>query len=395
MMKANILYGWLMVVALVSLLVACNDGDDILGNIPAETKGGKITFYTSEYTADWEENTRSLDQVSDIIQKQIHNLYYFFYDAEGYLEKIYYQSVEPTMSVEVNIEDFKNEHEDDTPITPHGIVYIVANSQKLGLPENGGKPKLVSCEHSTEAEALAWRQAVPTVSEFQRQSMFPIFLGSAGVQNGFPAVGKPDHMIMFGYFDGTMLESKDLQVPLGRLAARMNIVLSGPGLGKQARITIENAPKYTSLYPSDTEFPEDFFTTFVETIDTGSSTDNEAMTDEDGVYGISCGNDGKYGGITGTSGNYSANLYYYCGENNYRYTNTPTTLKVETWDTEMTWGDRPNQRPDVTYVGSNARTYLVKLGNNSPDVEKPPYNEERDYNLHRNTSYTFNIILKE
>ncbi len=388
----------LAAVLLLLSLASCTD-DITQENTPsAPETTGKITFYTADYAATWEDGTRSLEPVNDRLQKQIHNLYYFFYDAEGYLDKIFYQNVMPTMKVEVTLNDFKDEHTSEEFI-PNGIVYIIANAHKMDMPEDAeSKPQLVSCEHKeTSEETLTlWKQTVPTVTDFKRNSLFPLFLGSGGVHEGFSPYGRPDHIVMFGYFDATMLEKNDLYVPMGRICARLHINLSGPGLGSQARISVNNAPKQSVIYPEDMKWPvTDFFTNFTETIDTGNADDNKPVVDQNGsTIGISCGEDGKYGGITGTAGNYEGEVYYYCGENNYNYTQTKTTLTIETWDTAIEWG--ADQEVDTERIPeSGVRTYRVELGHNGPDVTKPPYNEARDYNLYRNTSYTFNIKLSK
>ncbi len=345
---------------------------------------GKFVLYASDFTADWTSpGTKSLAQLDDNLQKQIHNLYWFFYDASGYLEKIYYQDVTPTISLEVRYSDFKDDNGDT--VTPHGVVFIIANAESMTVEgSNTGKPVLISSDKTQYPSVSSWKQSVATVAEFQKNSLFPVFIEhSEGNQNGNWSIGRPDHIIMLGYFDGTITDDT-MQVPLGRLAARIRLNLSGAGLGEQARITIENASLYTAAFPEEgATMPIDIaasdfnkvWGTFVETIDNGSSADNEG----DGV-----GSDGYYGGITGSAaGQYNSSTYYYCGENNYRYTQLKTTLKVETWDTKAKI-DPNNPRTNPS------RTYTLELGQNSPNITV-----NRNFSLYRNTSYTFNIELKK
>ncbi len=345
---------------------------------------GRFVLYASDYAADWTTpGTKSLAALDDNLQKQIHNLYWFFYDASGYLEKIYYQDVTPTISLEVKYEDFKDET--GANVIPDGIVFVIANAEAMNEDgSNSGKPVLISSDKTQHPSVTVWKQTVATVSDFQKNGLFPVFIEhSEGNQNGNWTIGRPDHIIMLGYFNGTITD-KTMQIPLGRLAARIRLNLSGAGLGEQARITIQNAPLYTSAFSEEgATLPVDrsaanfstFWGTFVETVDNGSSADN---------VGDNVGTDGYYGGITGTAGQYKSSTFYYCGENNYEYTQLKTVLKVETWDTKAKL-DADNNRTDAP-----ARTYELELGQDSPNLTV-----NRNFSLYRNTSYTFNIELKK
>ncbi len=353
-------------------------------DIYPETKpsDGKFVLYTSDFVADWSTpDTKSLAPLNDNLQKQIHNLYWFFYDASGYIEKIYYQDVTPTISLEVKYEDFKDES--GATVTPHGKVFIIANAESMNVEgTNSGKPVLVSSDKVQNPAVNSWKQRVPTISEFQKNSLFPVFIEhTEGNQSGNWQIGRPDHILMLGYFDGTISDNT-MQIPLGRLAARLRVNLSGPGLGEQARITVQDAPLYTAAFAEEGAVMPILMSDatavwgdFVETIDNGSSDDN---------VGDSVGADGYYGGITGTAGNYKSSTYYYCGENNYQFTGVKTVLRVETWDTKAKL-DANNHRSDMP-----DRTYELELGQNSPNIT-----DNRNYSLYRNTSYTFNVTLNK
>ncbi len=352
-------------------LTGCST-DHLAEDVPETDSAGEFIIYASDYVADWTESpeTKSLTALQDALQKQIHNLYYFFYDREGYLEKIFYQDVEPTMSIKVSRNSFLDEN--NQPVTPHGVVFVIANSERMNVAgSNDGLPKLVSSKDVSVGDINAWKQNVATVNDFKKKGLFPLFIEHAvkGVQGGNKKVGRPDHVIMLGYFDGT-LDDDSIQIPLGRLVARLRVNLSGAGLGVQARITINNAALYTSVFPEveggAMPKPSDdpngqFWGTFTETID----------------------NAGYYGGITGTGADAVANLYYYCGENDVDYTETPTVLKIEAWD-QATPLDADGER-----TGTPDRTYQINLGQQSP------YVSGRNLSLYRNTSYTFNLELNK
>ncbi len=379
-----------ILILLTAALSACSKDVMLQQTQKSAESGGKFVIFASDYMADWTEpGTKSLYALGDNLQKQIHNLYYFFYDGEGYLERVFYQDVDPTMNLVVYFDDFK---EDGVTVDHNGHIFIIANSQKMSVAaSNDGKPVLVSSEKVTVGDINAWKQSVATVSDFKKQALFPLFIPHAveGVQGGNIKHGRPDHVIMLGFFDGS-LDDKSIQVPLGRLCARMQVSLSGPGLGQQARVTLDSVALYTSVYPEieggqmpckkynpDNLDLSTFWGSFVETIDNqeGGSDDNTLATDLPGP-------DGWYGGINETSDGRTADLFFYCGENDHDYTKTVTRLKVETWDTKV--------KPDAggNRTGKPDRTYTIDLGQQSP------YIENRSLSLYRNTSYTFNIELK-
>ncbi len=384
-MKTIFKYG-LILIAAASVVVLSGCSKEELPEIQQKPESGKLTIYASDFVADWTgPETKSIVSLDDKIQKQIHNLYYFFYDATGYIEKIYYQDVLPTISLEVEYEDFRDE--DGDIVSPEGVVFILANTRKMSdVSTTNHKPILVLSDKTNNDDVAAWKQAVATVGDFAKRGLFPLFIehSSEGVQGGNWKLGRPDHIIMMGYFDGT-LGFGNFHIPLGRLVSRLRVNLSGPGLGEQARITIKNAPLYTAAFPeSGTFIPNDpsaanfstYWGDFVETLDNGKSSDNV----NDAV-----GNDGYYGGITGTAGKYSASAFYFCGENDYDYTGIKTVLKVDTWDTKV----KPNA--DGTRTDAPDRTYELELGQDSPNISS----SMRDYGLYRNISYTFNIELNK
>lgn len=394
-MRTCLIHMFRFVLTLCVLFMAACSKEQLPEEMKDAGSGGKFVLSSMDFIADWTEpGTKSLYDLQDALQKQIYNVYYFFYDEEGYLERIYYQDVEPTMRLEVLREHFKDADGNEAPA--HGVLFVIANSEKMNVAgSNDGLPKLVSSKDVTVGDINAWKQSVATVSDFKKKALFPLFIEHAvdGVQGGSRKSGRPDHVIMLGYFDGA-LSHGTMQIPLGRLCARLRIALSGPGLGEQARITIENAALYSAVYP---EFeggrmpcasynPEAldlsrFWGTFVETIDNHPKGADDNVN-EDGVD--KPGKDGYYGGIvTDSGGNRTANLFYFCGENDVDYTGTPTTLKIEIWDKKV----KPDANGDRT--GDPTRTYRVELGQQSP------YIENRSLSLYRNTSYTFNLELNK
>ncbi len=389
----RILYRCLGIGALVLMFSACTDDvlEDTSADVPESGKSeGKFVFYASDYVANWEEGakSRSLVALSDEVQKQIHNLFYFFYGPQGYLEKIYYQDVTPTMRLEVPFDKFAEGVAED------GIVYVIANTMDpTDISITNEEPVLASSlDGDIFASVSAWKSNVATVAAFQQHSLFPIFYGLEKGTLGAWRVGRPDHVVMFGYYDGTLLKGDILQIALGRMCARMRISLFGAGMGEQVRLTINNAPLQSALYPDVATMPDgnEYWYSFEETLDNGNSKDN--IFGDLTVAGV--GADGWYGGISGTAGNYTASPFYYCGENYYYYTNKKTTLKIEVWNTKD--GKQSDKNLPVTRTGTPDRTYEIDLAHDAPDIledEDAGPDIWRDYSIYRNTSYTFQLEL--
>ncbi len=381
------------------------------GNAPVDSILEKcfVLSATDYYVGDWYEGTRALTAVKDVLQKQIHNVYYFFYDKNGYLEKIFYQGLEsPKMELEVNLSDFKDEGKNI--ITPDGKVLLIVNSQSMSTANTpDDKPVLVSSDKTHVGNIDLWRQVVPTVNDFKNESWFPLYFQNAqGIQGGVKQHGKPDHIIMYGYFDGT-LDNSHMQVPLGRIVARLRFALSGDGLGPQARITVKNIPVQTAIYPeavtkykTDVQNNKDgaYWYTYQEMIDNGSSADNGWDSNTDTYLNV--GADKLRGGIIGTeAGKYTGSVIYYCGENNYYLTGVKSYVYIETWDERIpatNTSDFQVARGTCFDEGKNDepnRVYKMVLAHDPPEITDNDPNADRDYTLYYNTSYTFNLTLKK
>lgn len=153
---------------------------------------------------------------------------------------------------------------------------------------------------------------------------------------------KDRSMYMYGYFQGNITEKQSLNILLGRLFLRINLVLTnntGAPLG-DITIKIGNIPAKTRIpFVDEPLAGDDVFTNYRETI---------VLT----------------GGLPeGTSTTH----YYYMPEN---------IRPAEERATEVT-------------ITANGRSASVKLGNDSPGVA-----ENRDYSLNRNNIYKFNLNLR-
>lgn len=403
----------LLALLFIPLFTAC-EGVDEVGTGAEETGGDVVlTISVPQYSAEWDEGTRALEQLPDNLQKQIHNLWYYFYNEEQMLTYVFHQNIKATTTHSVNFKDFTEaaEARGVTFSISEGYIYIVANSENMdnNLTDEQQKPFIVLNQNDRPTgDYEAWRSSIANVDGFKQNALMPLYISGRAdpntPQSDNPAVGKPGHLMLFGSFHGKFHSEAEhtMSVVLGRSVARLRVALSGEGLGPQARITIQNAPIVTTLFPdaqplyTDGDSRLDCWTDYMEMV----STDTDK-------------------GITGTSGNYSVSTYYYCGENSthdYPIVNpgnfgdqdesgrfigkVSTTLIVETWNTKnegnsVTSGEG-TANPVKTDATTPDRTYKVVLGYDIPSGSSSSSSTAgtaRDLNLYRNTSYTFNINL--
>lgn len=150
---------------------------------------------------------------------------------------------------------------------------------------------------------------------------------------------KDRSMYMYGYFQGGIEERQPLNILLGRLFLRVNLVLensTGAALGDMT-VTIDNVPAKTRIPFIEEPLGGDVYTTYTETINGGLAADA------------------------------SITRYYYMPEN---------IRPAEAKATKVT-------------ITANGKSASVTLGNDSPDITT-----NRDYTLSRNNIYTFNLNLR-
>lgn len=148
------------------------------------------------------------------------------------------------------------------------------------------------------------------------------------------------NMYMYGYFQGAVTEGQSLNIMLGRLFLRVNLVLKNNTGTVFDKITvkIDNVPTKTHIPFVNEPLEGDIFTSYEETI-----------VLPNGGLGI--------------------------GESMTRYYYMPENIRPS-----------PEKATTVT-ISANGRTASVALGNDVPGVT------DRDYTLSRNNIYTFNLKL--
>lgn len=404
---------------LMTSLTACEEigGEDA---ITADNGNVVLEISVPRYSADWDVGTRALEPLDDQLQKMIHNLWYYFYNEEQNLTHVFHQNIVSTTVHRVKFEDFINaaaargvtfdQHE--------GYLFIIANSENIDDElETDGMPMIVLNQSDRPTgDYDEWRRTIANVDGFKTSGLLPLYISGWAdpdtPQPDYPHIGSPGHIMLSGAFHGVFCGDRSseetghtMSIVLGRAVARLRIALSGEGLGKQARITIQDAPIVTSLYPSW----QPLFTNDMPSLDCWM----------DYMQMVSV-NDGS---IVEENGGRTSSTYYYCGENsthdfpiknpngfgdvdeNGIYTGkVSTTLIVETWDEynadNKVTHDEANPTKDpvaVNYQNEKAdRTYRVVLGHDIPrssSSSSSTAGTDRDLCLYRNTSYTFSINL--
>lgn len=167
-------------------------------------------------------------------------------------------------------------------------------------------------------------------------------------------------MYMFGYYEGTITKNQSINIMMGRMATALKFVISCPNGGnKRYRITkieIKNTSRETYYYPhnsTERNFGSNIIETFYEYDD--NNTIGNGLQQE-------------------------RNYYYQVGENIAPNSNRRTTVIITAQKGSYSY-----------YYGwqyANAKTYTVVLGADAPGTPN------RNYSLHRNNNYTFNIELK-
>ncbi len=400
-------------ILLMSSLTACEE----IGGENAVSADNSVVLEISvpRYSADWDEGTRALKPLDDQLQKQIHNLWYYFYNEDQNLTYVFHQDIVSTTIHRVEFEDFIEAAEYRGVEFSHhdGYLFIVANSENIdnNLEGEEVKPKIILEQADRPTGNYdEWRRTIANVDGFKKNSLMPLYIsGRADTDTSQPddaSVGLPGHLMLYGSFHGLFHDHNSaetghtMSIVLGRTVARLRIALSGAGLGEQARITIQNAPIVTTLFPdvqplyADNEGAQDCWMNYMEMVSVSE------------------------GSIVETGGSRTSSTYYYCGENSTHeypikspgtfgdkdeygnYTGkVSTTLIVETWD-EYNEGNTVTKGNGTTDPTKNDavkpdRTYKVVLGHDIPrsSSSSSTAGTPRDLNLYRNTSYTFRINL--
>lgn len=328
-MKLNSIYTFIACL----FLTACSSEADWLPNEQTpEPENGKVNVQLNLQVPTFTvEETRASNPLDLQIENPMYNLWLLHYNEEGGLVE------QDTKYIHLN-----NNGELTTQYTANltltsgtkGTICLVANLEKTS---NGDNPEKVSTPSNNKG---TWPKTIQLLQE--ELLTLPINQNATDVST----FGLPTKMVMYGYYQGELSNRHPVNITLGRMAARLDIVISAANNSTFTNLTLQlkNAvikTHYSPLKVSDNEvttcyvdFPED--KTFI----------NKSITSSNK---ITC--------------------YYFTGENITPTFGKETMLIVK------------------AQKGRNSYTYNIKLGANAPGTSD-------DYSLYRNNNYTFNINLK-
>lgn len=364
-------------------LAACSSEEewmDITTTLTPEIEEGQVAVQLNLQTPDFKvEETRSANPLDLQIENPMYNLWLLHYNEEGGLVE----------------QDTKYIHLDDkgelaTNYTAKltltdgniGTLCLVANLEGTvgeNNPQSASRP----------SNGLgAWPKTIERLEE----ALLTLPINQTATDATF---GLPSKMFMYGYYKGTLRSSHPVNITLGRMAARLDIIIGAANnvTLSNIRLQLKNAVIKSHYSPMKIESGDGAYVNFPE----DKTFANKEVT--------------KSSPIT---------CYYFTGENIMPEVGKETTLVVKAdkeikksgtavydsyvnGSTIKLYGTIKDDFTGITYncsyskpyyyktetrtVSTETSTYTIKLGANAPGTSS-------DYSLYRNNNYTFNINLK-
>ena len=365
----------------------------------------QLNLQTTDFTV---EETRSANPIELKIENPMYNLWLLHYNEEGGLVE------SDTEYIHLNDKgELSTNHTAKLTLTDSnkGTLCLIAN---LEGTVGGNNPSTASVPNN---DNRAWPK---TLQLLQKELLtLPINRNATDAK-----LGLPSKMFMYGFYQGTLSTSHPVNITLGRMAARLDIVIKAADSEStlsNLRLQLKNAVIKSHYSPMKVgseeniyvDFPED--NTFKDKEVTSSSSitcyyfTGENITPESGKETVLIVKADKT-----TSETEKREVIVKCNEGDVgatrcEYKSNPDYDKQEggfiDYDTQnkyTTTREWKYGRYIYTYVyyrkeerivkveGSEKTvpcTYTIKLGANAPGTSD-------DYSLYRNNNYTFNINLK-
>lgn len=364
-------------------LAACSSEEewmDTTTTLTPEIEEGQVAVQLNLQTPDFKvEETRSANPLDLQIENPMYNLWLLHYNEEGGLVE----------------QDTKYIHLDDkgelaTNYTAKltltdgniGTLCLVANLEGTvgeNNPQSASRP----------SNGLgAWPKTIERLEE----ALLTLPINQTATDATF---GLPSKMFMYGYYKGTLRSSHPVNITLGRMAARLDIIIGAANnvTLSNIRLQLKNAVIKSHYSPMKIESGDGAYVNFPE----DKTFANKEVT--------------KSSPIT---------CYYFTGENIMPEVGKETTLVVKAdkeikksgtavydsyvnGSTIKRYGTIKDDFTGITYncsytrpyyyktetrtISTETSTYTIKLGANAPGTSD-------DYSLYRNNNYTFNINLK-
>ena len=365
----------------------------------------QLNLQTTDFTV---EETRSANPIDLQIENPMYNLWLLHYNEEGGLVE------SDTEYIHLNDKgELSTNHTAKLTLTDSnkGTLCLIAN---LEGTVGGNNPSTASVPNN---DNRAWPK---TLQLLQKELLtLPINRNATDAK-----LGLPSKMFMYGFYQGTLSTSHPVNITLGRMAARLDIVIKAADSEStlsNLRLQLKNAVIKSHYSPMKVgseeniyvDFPEDntfkdkevtssspitcyYFTGENITPESGKETvlivkaDKTTSETEKREVIVKC-NEGDVGA---TRCEYQSNPDYDKQEGgfiDYDTQNKYTTTREWKYGRYIyTYVYYRKEERIVKVEGSEKTvpcTYTIKLGANAPGTSD-------DYSLYRNNNYTFNINLK-
>lgn len=289
--------------AMAGILASCGEEGipPVDGNVPTDGLKVKVALHLSSATLEQDVETRATSPMQPEYENQITHLRILQFDSEG---------------IRIGNELTKT--------FPVGLLSTTIDDLELEV----GTKTLCVIGNLKKGETIDWPDNLPA---FRKWTEDMSWLKTVG--------GTPKNLYLFGYYEGNITAAtQDVNIVLGRLACRLNIIVKNytSGTLKDVKMQLLNVPERTRLFPPST-----------------TSDINQSDYDAEQIDGA----------FTTTP----IYRYYYIPEN---------VNPEETKRTQL----------QIAAIRNNSVTVTRTIDLGRPDIG--------DYSLDRNNNYTFTFILK-
>lgn len=324
-MKLNSIY---TLIACLFLTACSSEADWLPNEQTPEPENGKVNVQLNLQVPTFTvEETRASNPLDLQIENPMYNLWLLHYNEEGGLVE------QDTKYIHLNDNgELATRYTAQLTLSSGtvGTICLIANLE--GTP--GYNPQSASSPSNDEG---AW----PKTLQLLQKELLTLPIDPRVTD---ATLGLPTKMVMYGYYQGELTALHPVNITLGRMAARLDIII-GSASGSFTNLTLQltNAVIKTHYSPLKIANNEtDSYVNFIE----DRTFINKTITNSSK---ITC--------------------YYFTGENITPEIGKETMLIVKATKNKQIY------------------TYHIKLGANAPGTSD-------DYSLYRNNNYTFNINLK-
>lgn len=134
------------------------------------------------YTAQWDEGTRASESMDDNLHKQIHNLWYYFYNKSEMLTYVFRQNIRSPTTHKIEFSEFRAAAQAKGADFEHteGWLYVIANSKNIDntLSDDALKPQIILSkdDYNPAGGYDAWRRSIANIDGFKKNGLLPLYI---------------------------------------------------------------------------------------------------------------------------------------------------------------------------------------------------------------------------